>query len=73
MKTSHWPIFPTPHSARFFGALAMMPWRKGFGNYKNDLLIDIVAKILPNGEYGRQTVAIAYQEQSKENILHDSA
>jgi hypothetical protein len=67
------PMFPTPHSARFFGDLAMMPQRKGSVNYKNDLLIDIVANILPNGEYGWQTVAIAYQEQSNENILHDSA
>ncbi len=67
------PIFPTPHSARFFGALATMPRRKGSVNYKNDLLIDIVANLLPNGEYGWQTVAIAYQEQSKENILRDSA
>ncbi len=50
----------------------MMPRRKGSVNYKNDLLIDILANILPNGEYGWQTVAIAYQEQSKENILHDS-
>jgi hypothetical protein len=49
-----------------------MPQRKGSVNYKNDLLIDIVAIILPNGEYGWQTVAIAYQEQSKENILCDS-
>ncbi len=67
------PIFPTLHSARFFGALAMMPRRKGSVNYKNDLLIDILANILPNSEYGWQTVAIAYQEQSKENILRDSA
>jgi hypothetical protein len=50
-----------------------MPQRKGSANYKNDLPIDIVAKILLNGEYGWQTVAIAYQEQSKENILCDSA
>jgi hypothetical protein len=64
-----WPIFPTPHSARYFGALATMLQRKGSVNYKNDLLIDIVANILPSGEYGWQTVAIAYQEQSKENIF----
>ena len=42
-------------------------------NYKNDLLIDIVADVLPNGGYGWQTVALAYQEQSKEEILRNSA
>ncbi len=66
------PIFPTPHSAHFFGALATMRWRKGFVNYKNDLLINLVAIFLPNGEYGWQTLAITYQEQSKEKTLRDS-
>ncbi len=42
-------------------------------NYKNKLLINIVADVLPNSEYGWQTVALAYQEQSKEEILQDSA
>jgi hypothetical protein len=31
-----------------------------------------MADVLPNGEYGWQTVALAYQEQSKDEILHDS-
>ncbi len=31
-----------------------------------------MADILPNGEYGWQTVGLAYQEQSKEDVLHDS-
>jgi hypothetical protein len=35
------------------------------------LFIDVVADILPNGEYGWQTVALAYQEKSKEEVLHD--
>ena len=32
-----------------------------------------MADVLPNGEYGWQTVALAYQEQSKEEILRDTA
>ncbi len=31
-----------------------------------------MADILPNGEYGWQTVALAYQEQSKEEVFRDS-
>jgi hypothetical protein len=50
-----------------------MPRRKGLVNYKNNLLINIMADVLPNGGYGWQTVALAYQEQSKEEILRDSA
>lgn len=46
-----------------------MPRKKGSVNYKNDLLIDIVGKFLPNGEYGWQTVALAYQEMSKEDMV----
>ncbi len=32
-----------------------------------------MADVFPNGEYGWQTIALAYQEQSKEEIMHDSA
>ncbi len=46
-------------------------WRRGSKKYKNNVLIDIVAKFLPNGEIGWKTVVIAYQEQSKEEFLHD--
>jgi hypothetical protein len=42
-------------------------------NYKNKLLINIMEDVLPNGEYGWQTIALAYQEQLKEDILRDSA
>ena len=47
--------------------------RRGSKNYKNDVLIDIVAKFLPNGELGWKTVAVAYQEQSREEVLRDHA
>jgi hypothetical protein len=66
------PVFPTPHKACFFSVVATMPRKKGSVNYKNELLINIVADILPYGEYGWQTIALAYQEQLKEEVLHDS-
>jgi hypothetical protein len=56
------PVFLAPHKACFFGAVAAMPRKKGSVNYKNELLINIVADVLPKGEYGWQTVALAYQE-----------
>jgi hypothetical protein len=44
-----------------------MPRILGAKNYKNNLLIPIVAEILPNGEYGWSAVALAYQEQARED------
>ncbi len=64
---------PCPSYGTLFCVVATMPHKKGLVNYKNKLLINIVADVLPNGEYGWQTVALAYQEQSKEEILRDSA
>jgi hypothetical protein len=46
--------------------------KAGSANYKNNVLIKIMSKLLPNGEYGWQAVALAYQEQSMEIILRDS-
>jgi hypothetical protein len=40
---------------------------KGAVNYKNEMLINIISEILPNGEYGWQAVSFAYHEQSKED------
>ncbi len=45
--------------------------RKGSVNYKNKVFIKLVSKILPNGEYGWQAVAIAYQEKTKEEAMRD--
>jgi len=42
-----------------------MPRRKGAANYKNDILINIVLEILPNGECSWQGISLAYQEQSR--------
>jgi hypothetical protein len=44
-----------------------MPRAKGAKNYKNDLLIPIVAEILTNGEFGWSAVDLAYQEQARED------
>ncbi len=41
-------------------------------NYKNNLLICIVAEILPNGEYGWQAIAAAYQEALKEEAIRET-
>ena len=49
-----------------------MARRKGSVNYKNEVLIKVIGKILPNGEYGWQAVAIAYQSKAKEEALRDS-
>ena len=49
-----------------FSAIARMPCAKGATNYKTDTLINIIAEVLPNGEYGWQAVAIAHHEKSKE-------
>ena len=48
-----------------------MARRKGAVNYKNNVLIKIVGKILPNGEYGWQAVANAYQVTAKEETIRD--
>ena len=60
------PIFHVPYKAHFFSAVERMPRRKGTVDYKNDILINIVLEILPNGEYSWQGISLAYQEQSKE-------
>jgi hypothetical protein len=53
-------------------ACAIMPRAKGTKNYKNDLLIPIITEILPNGEYGWSAVALAYQEQAREDDPHNT-
>ena len=51
-----------------------MPWGRGCGvaNYRNEILINIVSNILPNGEYAWQAVATAYQAESGERDLRDT-
>ncbi len=49
-----------------------MPQKKGAVNYKNDVLIDIVEEILPDGELGWEAFAIAYQAKANEESLRDT-
>ncbi len=60
------PISLASYRARFFSAVGRMACKKGIVNYKNKILVTIVSQILPNGEYGWQTIALTYQEQSNE-------
>jgi hypothetical protein len=41
----------------------------GCPNYQNNILIGIVERILPNGNEGWRIVALAYKEESGEEIL----
>jgi hypothetical protein len=59
-------IVLAPYKARFFGTVGRMPRLKGVVNYENDILINIILEILPNGEYVWQAVSFAYHKQSKE-------
>ena len=73
------PFAPTPfHLCRYtvFGLLLAryeMARRKGSVNYKNEALIKIIEGILPNGEYGWDAVATAYQKVSNEEASRDTA
>ena len=49
-----------------------MARKKGTVNYKNEVLIKIISEIFPNGEYGWQAVANAYQEETKEETIHNT-
>jgi hypothetical protein len=48
-----------------------MAHKEGTVNYNNKVLIKIISEILPNGEYGWKAVANVYQEESKEETIHD--
>jgi hypothetical protein len=48
-------------------------WARGVMNYKNEILINIVSNMLPNSEYAWQAVATAYQAESSEKDLCDTA
>jgi hypothetical protein len=51
-----------------------MPWGWAWGvvNYKNEILINIISNMLPNGEYAWQAIATAYQAESSKRDLHDT-
>jgi hypothetical protein len=45
---------------------------RGAKIYKNKVLINIIAGVLPNGQYGWDQVTAAYMTAAKEDILRDS-
>jgi hypothetical protein len=45
---------------------------RGAKNYKNEVLINIIAGILPNGQYGWDQVAAVYMTAANKDILHDT-
>ena len=45
---------------------------RGAKNYKNEVLINIIAGILPNGLYGWEQVAAAYMTAAKEDLIRDT-
>jgi hypothetical protein len=45
---------------------------KGTKNYKNEVLIHCDLDILPNGKYGWQAVALAYQEAAQEDEVRNT-
>jgi hypothetical protein len=49
-----------------------MPCHVGAKNYKNDILIPIVAETLPNGAYDWEAMVLVYQDQTKEPTRHDT-
>ncbi len=55
-----------------FSAVGRMPHFEGTINYKNDILINFISEVLPNGEYGWQAVLFAYHEKSKEEQLRNT-
>ncbi len=58
--------------AYFFSAVRRMPHKKGLVNYENNLLINIIEEILPNGKLGWDAVAIAYQGKSNKEAQRDT-
>ncbi len=45
--------------------------RRGAKNYKNEIITNIIAGILSNGQYGWDQVAAAYMTAAKEENLRD--
>jgi hypothetical protein len=45
---------------------------KGANNYKNEVLIHCVLDIFPNGKYGWQAMALAYQEAAQEDEVRNT-
>jgi hypothetical protein len=67
------PLFHgAPSRPCFFHAIRKMLRKKGTVNYKNNVLVNIVEEILPNGELDWEAVAIPYQAKSNEETQQDT-
>ncbi len=70
------PVYRSPSFANFFPAIRQfnvtMARTKGFVNYKNNILINIINELLPNGEVAWEAVCTAYFTQSKEEALRNT-
>jgi hypothetical protein len=69
------PVYRSPYFSHFFPAIrqfnVMMARTKGSVNYKNDLLINIINELFPNGEVVWEAVCTAYFTQSQEKVLRN--
>ena len=63
---------PFPFASARLNALQTAVRHSHTVNYKNDVLIDIIEEILPNGELGWEAIAIAYQAKTNEESLQDT-
>jgi hypothetical protein len=70
------PVYGSPSFANFFPAIrqfnVMMARTKGSVNYKNNVLINIINELLPNGEVAWEAVCTEYFTQSTEKALRNT-
>jgi hypothetical protein len=70
------PVYRSPSLANFSPTIRQfnvtMARKKGSVNYKNEVLIKIINKLLPNNEVAWEAVCTAYVDQSKEKALHNT-
>jgi hypothetical protein len=73
---SHFVRYTAPSFSHFFPAIRQfnmtMARTKGSVNYKNDLLINIIKELLPNGEVAWEAVCTAYFTQLQEKVLRNT-
>jgi hypothetical protein len=70
------PVYRSPSFANFFPAIRQfnitMARTNGSVHYKNDVLIDIINKLLPSSEVAWEAICTAYFTQLKEKALHNT-
>jgi hypothetical protein len=69
-------VYRSPSFSHFFPAIRQfnvtMARTKGSVNYKNNLLINIINELLPNGEVAWEAVCTAYLTQLQEKVLRNT-